>query len=225
MPALERKPLRDQIRREIRDEVETAYVFTDTELNTKINNAIRAYSKMIPREVKATLALVGGQADYTAPEDLRAVVDIRTGETQYEVSEIFGGAMTLTPTPVVSAAATFKYRTGHVLPTADSGAGSASSYDPIDEPLVVKHVVAQCWETLAGDGAKYYDYQEGDIRENRGKTQEQFRKEADKLFGEFDAAVADSKDAHEARCPTPTRSMVGVIGRKKPPISTTIYKG
>ena len=224
MSALERKPLRDQIRREIRDEASASYVFTDSELNTKINNAIRAYSKQIPHEVKATLSLVANQADYAAPEDLRDVVEIKVGTAEYEVTEIFGGLLTLSPTPGASASATFKYRAGHTLPTADSGTGSASTYDPIDEPLIVKHVTAQCWETLAGDGAKYYDYQEGDIRENQGKTQEQFRKEADKLFVEFDAGVAESKAALLARRPTITRTMAAVVGRKKPTTSMTIYK-
>lgn len=224
MPVLERKPLRDQVRREIRDETSTAYVFTDDELNTYLNNAIRAYSKEIPREVKADLALVAGQADYTAPDDLLDIVEISVGATEYAVTEIFGGLMTLSPTPSANATAVCKYRTGHTLPTADTGAGSTSTYDPIDEPLIVMHVKAQCWETLAGDGARYYDYSEGDIRENQGKTQDQYRKEANALYAEFDSGVIASKQAREARQPVAARTVAGVISRKQPTASTTIYK-
>lgn len=224
MPALERKSLRDQIRREIRDEASTAYVFTDTELNIKLSNALRAYSKHVPREVKAVLSLVANQVDYAAPEDLRAVIDIRAGDTEFAVTEIFGGLMTLSPVPAQGGPATFKYTTGHTLPTADTGNGSVSTYDPIDEPLIAKHVIAQCWETLAGDGAKYYDYQEGDIRENRGKTQEQFRKEADRLYGEFDTAAEESAEARQALKPIPARTMATKVSRAKPTPSRTIYR-
>jgi len=224
MSVLERGALITQIRREIRDESSTAYVFTAIELNTKLNNALRAYSKIIPREIKGTLSLVADQADYSAPEDLRAVIQIIVGSTEYACSEIFGGLMTLTPVPSANGAATFKYLAGHTLPTTDTGAGSTSTYDPIDEPLIVKHVVGQCWETLAGDGAKYYDYTEGDVRENRGKTQEQFRKEADRLYAEFAAGCAESQAAREALKPVSARTMVGVVSRKKPTTSKTIYK-
>ena len=224
MPVLERKILRDQIRREIRDEAQASYVFTDTELNTYLSNTIREYSKRIPREVKASLALIAGQADYDAPEGLREVIGITVGATAYNVTDIFGGLMTLSPVPSVSATAAFKHRGMHTIPTADTGTGSTSTYDSIDEPLIATRVKAQCWETLAGDGAKYYDYQEGDIRENQGKTQDQFRKEADKLFAEFEAGCDLSIEARQVLQPVPTRTMAGVVTRQKPAKSATIYK-
>lgn len=231
MSVLGRKALRDQIRREIRDEVAASYVFTDTELDAYLNNAIRDYSRGrtpevggIPREVKSTLALADGQADYTAPDELLEIVAIKVGDTEYEVTELFGGTMTISPTPSAAAVATFKYKTVHTLPTADEGAGSTSTYDAIDEPLIAQHVRAQCWETLAGDGARYFDYQEGDIRENQGKTQEQFRKEANSLYARFDAGVAASKQARAGRAPVTARTFAGVVTRKATSASTTIYK-
>ncbi len=231
MPVLERKALRDQIRREIRDENAAAYVFTDPELNAYLNNAIRDYSRGrtlevggIPREVKTSLQLVANQPDYNAPDDLIDIVEIKVGEAAYEVTDLFGGVMTLSPVPAEAATAVFKYRTVHTLPTADTGTGSASTFNPMDEPLIAKHIKAQCWETLAGDGARYYDYQEGDIRENQGKTQDQFRKEAAALYAEFDNGVAASKQILVARTPTATRTMAGVVSRKKATASTTIYK-
>jgi hypothetical protein len=213
--------LLSQIRREIRDETEATYVFTTTELTDYITNAIRAYSQVIPREIKSTLSLTTDEDEYSLPEDCREIVSIKVGTTEYSVIDVFGGLMTVSPTPTADATATFKYRGMHTIPTALA----ASTYDPIDEPLIVKHVRAQCWETLAGDGARYYRYTEGDIEEDQGKTQEQFRKEANALFAEFDAGVQASAEALLARRPVANNvTIAGVISRTKPSRSTTIFR-
>lgn len=222
MAASNRGDLRDLIRRKIRDEDETDYVFTDAELNTSIATAIRAYSKLIPREVSDDFAITAGVDEYDAPDGIRKLISIKDGDTEYVVSEIFGGKITLESTPETSVTATIKYLGTHTLPAADD---EASTYDEIDESLIVLHVIAQCWETLAGDGARYYDYQEGDIRENQGKTQAQFRTEADKLYGEFNAGVAKSKLDQDALKPAHLEPVfVDAVSRKAASRSTTIYR-
>jgi hypothetical protein len=221
-----RKDLRDQIRRQVRDEASGSYVFTDAELNTYLANAIRAYSKDIPREISTTLNLVDGQAEYSLPEGCREIVSLNVGTTEYSVIDIFAGVMTISPTPTAAAVATFRYRGCHTIPTADTGEGSTSTYDAIDEPLIAMHVKAQCWETLAGDGARYYQYREGDVEENQGKTQEQFRKEADRLYAEFAAGVASSKDTLQALRPTAEHTIAGVVSREsKQRGANSIYRG
>ena len=79
-------------------------------------------------------------------------------------------------------------------------------------------------EGLVGAGCPYHEYQRGDNRENQGKSQDQYRKEANALYAEFDSGVIASKQAREARQPVAARTVAGVISRKQPTASTTIYK-
>ncbi|MHB1191197.1 MAG: phage adaptor protein, partial [Armatimonadota bacterium] len=95
--------LRTRVRREVRDEA--ASVFTNTELNVYIENAIREYSRYVPREVKSTLSLVANQGDYSLPENCSEVVEV----DGYSVAEVFGNLMTLSPVPAASATAIVKY--------------------------------------------------------------------------------------------------------------------
>ncbi|MCE5199798.1 carboxypeptidase-like regulatory domain-containing protein, partial [bacterium] len=210
------------LRRLIRD-TSVTYAFSNDELNNCIANAIYAYSKRIPREVKGSLNLVVGQADYPAPENLIELVSIDAGGVTYSITDIFAGEMTLSPTPTTSGAAVLKYKGCHTIP---SESQTISSYDSMDEPLIMKHAMAQCWEILAGDGARYYEYTEGDVKENQGKTQAQFRAEADKLYGEFSTDLAESAKAKLAGQPVSgtTHTMAAKVSRKKTPASTTIYK-
>ncbi len=220
MTATPRGYLRDNvIRREIRDE--DAAVFTDAELNTYLNNAILSLSEYLPREVTGTLDLVAGQADYDAPDDLIEVVSITAGATEYHVATVFGGVMTLSPTPSSAGTADLKYRAIHGLLSDDDEVGT---YDLRDEPLIVTHVKAQCCQTLAIDGAKYYEYQEGDIRESQGRTQAQFRAEADRLYAEFAEGARLAAQTRQATRPAPSRTMAGVVRRKARAASATIYK-
>lgn len=222
MTASTLKSLRGRIRREIRDEDFTNYVFTDTEINGYIGDAIKAYSKVIPREISGDLALVTNQAKYDAPENIHSFVSLAVGNIEYLVTKLFGGKMTISPVPAASGVAEFEYLGCHAIPDDDS---DTSTYDSIDEPLIIKHVKAHCWETLAGDAARYYEYEHGDVHEYQGKTQAQFRTEADKLYGEFGIEVASRKEELENRQPnhvTPT--VAAVVGHEKPRRSRTIYK-
>jgi hypothetical protein len=211
----------DVVRVQLRDESD-APVFTDAELMTYFGNAIKAYSRVIPLEVSGNLSLIADQADYDLPDDCLEIVSIKVGTAKYSVTEIFAGQMTLDPIPSTGATAVIKYRSVHTIPADED---DASSYDAIDEPLIVMHVKAQCWETLAADGAKYYEYTEGDIKENQGKTQAQFRAEADALYAKFNAGVAKSHDDLLARRASgATQTIVGVVSRKAAERSATIFK-
>jgi hypothetical protein len=225
MSTSNRSALRTLLRRRIRDE-SASPVFTDDELDVYYANAIREYSKDIPREISETLNLVAGQSEYNHPEGLREIVSIKVGVTEFTVIDIFAGMMTISPTPTAASTAVFRYRGCHTIPASGPDHDNeASSYDAIDEPLILMHIIAQCWETLAGDGARYYEYQEGDVRENQGKTQSQFRAEADSLFSEFNVGVAKSKSALLARRPVTTTPVIaGVSSRKPAPRSKTIYR-
>ena len=86
MAASIRSDLRTIIRREIRDEDASAYVFTNTELDTYLDNAIRAYSREIPKEVSADFAITAGEDEYDAPADLRALLSIKAGDTSVSMA-------------------------------------------------------------------------------------------------------------------------------------------
>ena len=218
-----RADLRALWRTRIRDE--QSAVFDDSEFNTYLNNAVLAYSKYVPQEVKTTLALVANQVEYDIPSDLRSIVEIKYGDTAYPVADIFGGKLTLKLIPSESGNATFKYLASHTLFDADD---SESTYDAIDEPLIMMHVLAQTYETLAGDAAKYYNYTEGDVTEDRGKTQKYYRDEADKLYTAFLVGVTASKSAQDERRTSDTdvsHSIAVVAPRLAPKVSKTIFKG
>jgi hypothetical protein len=227
MAASIRSTIRTNLRNKTYDTNAAAYVFTDAEWNAYLDNAIRAYSQIIPRQVKGTLSLVAAQyEDYTLPEDCRGIVSIMVGTTEYTVTEVFAGLFSITPAPGASATAVFKYLCVHTLPAAD---GSASTYDPIDEPLIEMHMLAQACETLSFDGAKYYQYTEGDVAENQGKTQEQFRAEADALLKEFakrtEASKAQKDEIASVAATGATSTIAAVISRAEHPTrSTTIYR-
>ena len=216
------KDLRDNVvRRELRDESETSPVFTDAELMTYYKNAIRTYSGDIPREVISTLNLTAGLADYDIPAGCREIVEITDGTTDFEVSSIFAGVITLSSAPASSGSATIKYRGVHSVPDDEN---DTSSYVDDDEALIVKLVKAQAYEVLAGDGAKYYRYVEGDITEEQGKTQAQFRAEADALLKEYADEIIKAKEAADALKIATAPMVAGVISREKAVRQTGIYK-
>lgn len=211
----------DIIRREIRDEVQASYVFTNAELLTYYGNAIRDYSTQIPREVIGSISGVGGQAEYDLPDACLELVEIGDGE--YTVLDVFANKMELDPTPSVTGSIELKYRAVHSIPTTDSG---TSSYDTSDEGLIVKNVKAQCCEVLAMDGAKYYRYVEGDITEEQGKTQQQFRDEATALYQEFWDGVAKSKETKSALSASVITGIpiATKISRQEPERQASIFK-
>jgi hypothetical protein len=225
MAATKWQTLRDDvIRRELRDEADdiSERVFEDDEILRYFGNAIRAYSRVIPREISEDIAFIAGLADYAVPEDCRSIISIKAGDTEYTVTEIFAGKMTLSPIPTATGAAKIKYLGCHSIPTAEDEAGS---YDAIDEPLLVLFVRAQCCETLAGDGAKYYRYVEGDITEEQGKTQAQFRAEANSLYAEFQKGLGESAETAIALRSLGCSPMVaGVVSRIPAKREAGIYK-
>lgn len=208
-----------QIRREVRDEG-SVQVFSDVELTDYISTAVRAYSQEIPREIIGDLELSAGVAEYAMPAGCREVCSIKAGAMAYIVTDIFGGMMAISPAPSLSAAAKIRYKGCHAAPTEDA----TGSYDDIDEPLIVKHVRAQCLESLAGDGARYYKYTEGDVEEDQGQTQKQFRAEADALYAEFRSGVAASKAAFFERRPVTCTPTLGVVARKPAVRGGSVYR-
>lgn len=216
--------IRTKVRRRLRDEDAAAYVFTNDELLDYMGNAVRAYSEIIPREIIGSLALTADEDEYDEPDNCREIVSILSSDeaTEYVPQLVFGGKIKIDPTPSAADTAIFKYRGIHTIPDSDD---DASSYDSIDEHLIIRHIIAQAYETLAGDGAKYYQYREGDIEENQGKTQAQFRAEADRMFAEFDAGVRLSASTLKARRATPTTPTVAaVITRTAASRNASIYK-
>lgn len=209
------------VRRQIRDESKT--VFTDTELQNYYANTIYAYSQYVPREIASTLILLPNVAEYSAPSGLLEAISIKKGSTIYDIVDYFADVITISPVPTVGGNATIKYRGLHTVPTNDN---LDSSYDIKDEQLIIKNIIAQCWETLAGDGAKYYEYTEGDVRENQGKTQAQFRAEADKLLAEFEKGCIKSAEAMKIKTElvTTAPTVAGVINRTAPTRNDSILK-
>ena len=208
-----------QIRREVRDEG-SVQVFSDVELTDYITTAVRMYSQDIPRGIISDLELSAGVAEYAMPVDCREVCSIKAGAMAYVVMDIFAGMMTISPTPSASSTTKIRYKGLHTAPIADA----SGSYDDIDEPLIVQHVKAQCMESLAGDGARYYKYTEGDVEEDQGQTQKQLRAEAAALYDEFSAGVAASKAAFFERRPVTCTPTLGVVARKPAVRGGSVYK-
>ena len=169
--------IRTQIRRILRDETEASYVWTETELNTYINTAVYAFGRRVPKESSASLSLTASEDDYTIPTGATEIVSIKVGDDVYTVIEVFGGSMKLSPTPAAAATATVKYRGWYTQFVVATDA-STSDYDLQYEELIDHYVLYLALSAVAGDGARYYQYTEGDISEDQGKTQKYFRDEA-----------------------------------------------
>lgn len=70
-----RLALRTVIRDELNDNAATK-LWSDGLLNTWINEAIRTYSRELPKEVSTTITVVANQASYALPSDLDRVIRV-----------------------------------------------------------------------------------------------------------------------------------------------------
>src|SRR5437868_6999317 len=70
-----RVTLRQAIRDELNDNAATK-MWTDTQLNVYLVEAIRSYSREAPREASTTLTVVANQEGYTLPSDFARAVRV-----------------------------------------------------------------------------------------------------------------------------------------------------
>ena len=215
------KQIRDVVRRRIRDESTTAPVFTDSELNDYIADAINNYSDTIPREISGTLTLQAGVSEYTKPDGFRSLSSLILGSQQYAIPTVFAGIMTVTPTPSTGGVATFAYLGRHTVPTQDTEALTVESQD---ESCITEFARAMCWATLAGDAARYYRYKEGVVEEDQGKVQAQYRAEADSIFEAVQAKIESAQERVACAQPGADPQLLRVVSRSAPERPRSIYK-
>ena len=113
--------LKTRIKTEIRD-TGVSPVFSDLELWGYLKNALSAYSRRIPYESVASVALVADTAEYNLPAGAFRVVGntLTVGTTSYTITGIFAGVMTISPVPSATATAEAKIEGPHPAPADES---------------------------------------------------------------------------------------------------------
>lgn len=184
---------------------------TDGQLRQCLAEAVRAYSEQMPREADAEMELIGGQAVYDLPAGALSIISVTDGVNSFTITGVFGGRMTVAPTPANTGVAIVRMLADHTIPEGDA---QASSYDGRDEWLVLTLARALALELLAGEAAGHWQYTEGDVSEDRGRAAKQLREEADALRRQFASGVLAARE----------RQRSVVRGGLEPILATTVRR-
>ena len=157
--------LRARLRVVLGDEGPAGYLWPDGVLNRHLDDAVRAYSRDLPREMVAAITTVAGQAEYDLPGDLAEVIRLEMeedgagggvplqeggdgGDTGYRV---WAGKLILTPAPSAVRTVAVSYLAGHAPLLSDADVATVPARD---EDLLVADAAAKALEGLATEEAK-----------------------------------------------------------------------
>jgi hypothetical protein len=152
-----RAALRALVRNELNDNAATK-LWVDADLNNWIVEAIRDYTRELPREISTTVVMVLGTASYVLPTDLITILrveeplgflraPVETGDHGYRV---FAGSIILDPVP---SAGTMKleYLGRYTEPAADVDVIATPA---TDDDLLIDLTIARALEWIDLDEAK-----------------------------------------------------------------------
>jgi hypothetical protein len=153
--------LRALVRQELNDAGGTP-AWTDAQLNQWLGEAIRRYSRELPKESSTTIAVVSGQAGYTLPADCDRVLRVEqpsgtvriAGERGQPGYRVFGGRLLLDPAPGATGASQdvqLEYLARYAEPAAD---GDTLATPAADDDLLIALVCARALGWLDLDEAK-----------------------------------------------------------------------
>ncbi len=162
--------LRSALRVLLNDNAAEGYLWGDAALNLHLNDAIRDYSRSLPRQQETTVTTVAGQREYDLPADCLAVTRVEIvgdggrslllpdpgGETGSPAGsgsyEAFDGRLLLSPAPAESGLPlSLRYLAPHAGLVDD---GDLSTVPAADEDLLLAFACARALQGLAAEEAK-----------------------------------------------------------------------
>ncbi len=162
--------LRSALRVLLNDNAAEGYLWGDAALNLQLNDAIRDYSRTLPRQREVTLSTVAGQREYDLPADCLGVTRVEivgtggrwllppdsggeagspAGAGSYET---FDGRLLLSPAPAEAGLSlAVRYLAPHATLAAD---GDLSTVPAGDEDLLLTFACARILQGLSAEEAK-----------------------------------------------------------------------
>jgi hypothetical protein len=158
-----RSGLRQSIRDELNDNA-AVKLWTDALLNTYINEAIRAYSRELPKEASAQITVVADQKAYALPSDFDRAIRVEQPDDTIRVYDpnerssygyrIFASQLILDPAPTQVGASqdvTLGYLARYAEPSAD---GSTIEVPASDDDVLIRLACAMALQWISTDEAK-----------------------------------------------------------------------
>lgn len=160
--------LRAQLRVVLNDGAAGGYLWSDGQLNRLLNDAVKALSAELPREMSVDVVSVVGQAEYSLPAGVIRVVRVydRTAERELVAGgdswgygyRVFGGNLELLPTPGEAGRSyQVDYLGYHMALLLD---GDVSSVPAGEEELLLVRAAAMAVLGLGTDEAKRRRFEE-----------------------------------------------------------------
>ncbi|MHB0869804.1 MAG: phage adaptor protein [Chloroflexota bacterium] len=155
--------LRAALRVLLNDNAAEGYLWGDAALKLHLNDAIRDYSRSLPRQRETTVVTVAGQREYDLPADCLTVTGVvASGTSPDEMAEcrdangsgyeLYGGKLVLRPTPTESGLSLeLRYLAPHAGLVDD---GDLSTVPAADEDLLLASACARALQGLAAEEAK-----------------------------------------------------------------------
>ena len=159
--------LRSALRQSIRDELNdnaSVKLWTDALLNTYINEAIRAYSRELPKEVSAQVVVVANQKAYNLPADFERALRVEQPDDTIRVHDpnerstwgyrIFASQIILDPAPTSIGASqdvTLSYLARYAEPTVD---GDTIATPASDDDILIRLACAMALQQVSTDESK-----------------------------------------------------------------------
>jgi len=156
--------LRARLRTLLKDNSAEGYLWSDATLDLYLNDALRSYGRVFPRQREATVATVAGQREYDLPSDCLSVVRVEVVDSTNRASlleggdaagtgyETYGGKLMLMPAPAESG---LTIATRYLAPHADLAADEDTSTAPAaDEELLLAFACAEALQGLSLEEAK-----------------------------------------------------------------------
>ncbi|MGE5617671.1 MAG: hypothetical protein ACM3US_00260 [Sphingomonadaceae bacterium] len=155
--------LRSILRVLLNDNAAQGYLWSDATLNLHLNDAVRDYSRSLPRQRESTVTTVAGQREYDLPADCLAVAGVVTsGPIPHEMVEchdanesgyeLYGGKLILHPTPTESGLSlNLRYLAPHAELVDD---GDISTVPAADQDLLLAFACARALQGLSAEEGK-----------------------------------------------------------------------
>jgi len=148
--------LRSRLRFLLNDNAADGYLWSDAALDLYLNDALRDYSRTLPRRGETMVTIVAGQSEYALPEDCLLVTRVEVAGAAEEGADGPGylfleGKLVLRPTPTASLSLVVRYLTPHTTLVAD---GDRSTVPAADEDLLLAFAGAEALEGLSTEEAK-----------------------------------------------------------------------
>ncbi len=155
--------LRSGLRTLLNDNAAEGYLWSDAALNLFLNDALKSYSRSLPRERKAVITAVAGQAEYDLPSDCTTVTLVRVeglaskemivgGDAFGMGFELYEGKLVLLDPPTTGGhTIEVGYVAAHAPLISDADVSTAPS---ADEDLILASAAALALQSLATEEAK-----------------------------------------------------------------------